>query len=421
MPGGKIKKDKRKRIREADIPSYKVDQEVGRLTRSLTKAKRDAVRQAAIDKILDDAAKLKEERAKALALQPPAPAGQCGDGKLHIAFIRMGQGDCTLISTPKGRFVIIDCGSDATEDDSDAYLKRIRDTISGKKFMGGTKDAKQLDVLILTHADTDHYNKLKSVLRDDTIIHNIYHSDKIESYADGNLSGWLKNHVTHDKFIYAVTVKADVQVLQDKKQLRTRTQTINNAAASKMDLKNNKLGVDERGTLRIVDDGVCQISILASNFEQDTEKDNSQGNRNRGSVVTLIEAFGKRIVICGDATRSTEKFLIDEYGNLLADLDLLQVPHHGSNVTSSSDLLVTKLKPKKAILSAGKEVQKDHLPSQVVIDKYLKQQAKGTVPKHEIFYWTPGAIGSFIKDSQFTEQDLYTTGSNLTIELVFPS
>jgi beta-lactamase superfamily II metal-dependent hydrolase len=416
MPKGKIRKrtEKKDPFFKAPTPSV-----LKRVTRSQTKEERDKQRQLLLDQLEIEAAALKKKRDDALANQPKAPAGQCGDGRLHIAFVQMGQGDCTLISTPKGRFIMIDCGSDATEEyDSKAYDKRISDTIQGKKFMGGTKDVKQLDVLILTHADTDHYNKLVNVLRDDTVIHSIYHSGEIQHYA-GGVSGWLRGHV-NTNFIYAVTLKADRQVVKDPNSPRTVAKQINGKAPANLDVEKKILGLDNRGVLRIVHEENCQISLLASNHSQNTEDDKSQGDRNRGSVVTLIEAFGKKILICGDATKSTEKFLLDEYGDLLANLDLMQAPHHGSNVTSSSDSLVNKLKPKKAIISAGKEVYKDHLPSQVVIKKYLDQQADKQVPSHEVFYWVEGGYHGFIKGSQFIERYLYITGSNMTIERVFP-
>jgi beta-lactamase superfamily II metal-dependent hydrolase len=47
--------------------------------------------------------------------QTPPPPGSRGDGTLHIAFLQMGQGDCTIMSTPGGRVIMIDCGSTSTE------------------------------------------------------------------------------------------------------------------------------------------------------------------------------------------------------------------------------------------------------------------------------------------------------------------
>jgi beta-lactamase superfamily II metal-dependent hydrolase len=386
-----------------------------RQTRSDTKEGREKAIKEIFQRLKAEALALAKDRSAALAVQPIAPPGSRGDGSLHLAFVQMGQGDCTMISTPRGQVVMIDCGSDATEesgvDVTDQYHKRIKDTIYGKKFMHGSDN---LDIIILTHADTDHYNKLRLVLKATTVIGNIYHSDKLESYAAANQSAWLREHMVHPLNIKAVTVTAT----KSTTGAAVDTRMINDSPVKPIDETNTLDRVDTRGAIRIVDEDDCKISILASNVAIATEGDNSN-QKNRGSVVTLIEAFGKKLMICGDATRITETFLVGRYADLLADLDLLQVPHHGSSVTSSGDLLVNKLKPKQAIISAGKLVRKDHLPSFVTIKKYMTHQVDKQVPKHEIFYWVEGAMGSFVSASGFTEQNLYTTGSNLTIERAF--
>ena len=80
-------------------------------------------------------------------------------------------GDCTLIATPKGKTIMIDCGSSGLSDvildpdfdnptDEDA-LTFISDSISSPKFLNSQT---KLDLLLVTHPDADHHNKLKAVL-----------------------------------------------------------------------------------------------------------------------------------------------------------------------------------------------------------------------------------------------------------------
>jgi beta-lactamase superfamily II metal-dependent hydrolase len=121
-----------------------------------------------------------------------APDGQRGDGKLHIVFIQMGQGDCAMITTPEGKSILVDCGTTATEEASDAiYNARIRDIICGPKFM---KNKNKLDMLILTHPDRDHYAKIKAIL--EGIVEEIgvfYHSCKFSGYSFNETSTWIDN------------------------------------------------------------------------------------------------------------------------------------------------------------------------------------------------------------------------------------
>ena len=398
------------------------------VTRSQDRAVGEATRRVALRELEAAAKKLAKERAEALSNEPAKARGNRNDGQLHLAFVRMGQGDCTIITTPKGRTIMIDCGSAAKErsstkahssgmdtsadessDDNAAYLKKIRDTIYGPKFL---KSSTALDVLILTHPDTDHYNQLQSVLDDDTSIKSIYHSAKLVKYSVGQHSAWLKTHIDSEAHIYAVTVN------KTKGKIK---QIINDQPVATMDSTTKINRVDTNGAIRIVDEEKCKISILASNVaaEQKATKRDKGTDINRGSVVTLIEAFNKKIVICGDATSTTEKFLVGQYPTLLAGVNLLQVPHHGSAVTSSTDLLVDTLKPKMAIISAGKQVRKDHLPSFDTIGKYLAHQTNEKAHKHEIFYWMKGNRGSFFAQSSFYEKPIFVTGSNETQELVF--
>jgi beta-lactamase superfamily II metal-dependent hydrolase len=380
-------------------------------TRSVTKPMRDAEIKAQKQKLIAAARAVEARRAEALKNMPKAPPGNRGDGRFHIAFVRMGQGDCTVISTPAGRTVLIDCGSDATEvPDAELYTyhKTIRDTLYGPKFLQGTTD---LDILILTHPDTDHYNKLKKVLNGNTKIGKVYHSSNRGGYSADQVSTWLCQHVG--------TALENINILEV---------TLNETGAHRLgnstvagNLNGDPPCLDDRGAIRILKEKDCVISFLAGNVTANVG-DNSNPS-NRGSLVTLIETFGKKILICGDATRSTDAFILQRYQRSLPGLrgvDLMHIPHHGSNVTSSSDLLVQALQPKQCVISAGKKVLKDHLPSQTVIERYWAFQEDGKVPDHELFFWTPGALGSFFHQSKFTKKNLYVTGSNNTIEVTYP-
>jgi competence protein ComEC len=78
-------------------------------------------------------------------------AGSQPDGKLHISFLDVGQGDATLIQTPSGRNVLIDGG---------AYPSLLGDEI-GAKVPFWDRD---IDLIIATHADEDHVAGLPPIL-----------------------------------------------------------------------------------------------------------------------------------------------------------------------------------------------------------------------------------------------------------------
>lgn len=364
-------------------------------TRSTTAPDRKKAIDEEMVRALLAAQALQKKRDDALAAQPKAALGNRNDGSFHLAFVQMGQGDCAIMSSPKGKTIMIDCGSDATEEFSeDIYRARIKSVVYGPKFL---KDSLDLDYLIFTHPDSDHYNNLRYILDGSTKIHNVYHSSTLIKYAVAQTSDWVRSRVTDPSFVKAVT-------------LNETGASINGALAA-TDARTAIPIIEEKDDLGKV---IFALSILCSNVAVDTQADASN-DTNRGSVVTLIEAFDKKIVICGDATRSTEKFALDRYADpTLASVAVAQAPHHGSVNTSSSAAWVNKLRPEVAIASSGKFVLKDHLPSEVALGRYLALQPDDAVASHEVFYWSVGAMGSYNHESAFTKKRLYVTGSNGT-------
>ncbi len=73
------------------------------------------------------------------------------DGKLHVTFLDVGQGDATFIQTPGGRQVLIDGGQ---------YSSRLLDGLGAEMPFWD----KAIDILVVTHPDKDHFLGLIGVL-----------------------------------------------------------------------------------------------------------------------------------------------------------------------------------------------------------------------------------------------------------------
>ena len=73
------------------------------------------------------------------------------DGKLHVYFFDVGQGDSTLIVTPKGRQILVDGGPDA-----ESATRALAATLP--------RGDRSLDIVVLTHLDADHSRGLLRVL-----------------------------------------------------------------------------------------------------------------------------------------------------------------------------------------------------------------------------------------------------------------
>ena len=73
------------------------------------------------------------------------------DGYLHVHFLDIGQGDSILVVTPSGRQALIDGGPDG-----DIVSQALADTLPGGD--------RSLDLVVMTHLDSDHSNGLLDVL-----------------------------------------------------------------------------------------------------------------------------------------------------------------------------------------------------------------------------------------------------------------
>ncbi|GAC44349.1 ComEC/Rec2 family competence protein [Paenibacillus popilliae] len=78
------------------------------------------------------------------------PMQQAEDSTLQVYFLDVGQGDSTLIQTPKGQHILIDGGDNHQGQNVVDYLNQL--------------DVKQLDAVIATHPDADHIGGLDTVI-----------------------------------------------------------------------------------------------------------------------------------------------------------------------------------------------------------------------------------------------------------------
>lgn len=92
--------------------------------------------------------------------------------------------------------------------------------------------------------------------------------------------------------------------------------------------------------------------------------------KNNDSCVVMVVVGARKILLTGDIETEAETQLVQRWKKQLK-ADLLQVPHHGSN-TSSSSLLLRTVEPKEAISSSAR-FSPWHFPSPKVTARYRNQ------------------------------------------------
>lgn len=226
---------------------------------------------------------------------------------LRITFLYVGEGDCTLIETPDGSNILIDCGNQGYNYNSSenivSFLKR--------------RNINQIDLLILTHLHYDHIGGIEYILNNFKI----------------------------------------------KKIIDNRTKT-NNPLISKM----NKL-IEENKIPKykfIGGDYIEGFGNLRLFFLNPPKADTLYTNEHTKSIVIKLKYEDTEVLLLSDLNFEGENIITNTYGNFLKS-DILKVSHHGSKNASSIPFLL-KCQPKYSVISCGKDNIFGH-PSELVLSK----------------------------------------------------
>lgn len=239
------------------------------------------------------------------------------DGRLHIDFLDVGQGDAALVTFPDGRTMLVDGGGrtnyQKSEDGEEAFERDVRGigeaVVSEFLWHQGYS---RIDHILATHADADHIQGL---------------TDVAKNFAIGSA---LLGRMPADDPDYAEL--ADV--------LRRR------AIRSEV--------IYRGGLLQF---GDVTIEVL---YPQMLEEQRA-ALENDNSIVLLIVYGHRKFLLAGDIERGAESDLVS--GDLSADL--IKVPHHGSR-TSSTQAFVDAVGAKYAVISVGRTSPFGHPHAEVV-------------------------------------------------------
>ena len=199
------------------------------------------------------------------------------DGKLHVYFLGVGQGDSTLIVTPSGSQIIIDGGPNQN------LLEYLGKHLP---FFDRT-----IELLVITHPDADHITAIPEVL---------------ERY---DVSHIMLNGAIHSSGKYA--------------------QLLNSIAQNHIDVLLPTPSKD------IVIDGVLFDCIWPEREIIGT----MQSSQNAQSIVLRMFYKEHSVLFSGDLTRESENRILSKGTPVSADI--MSVPHHGSHTSSSTGFLLS--------------------------------------------------------------------------------
>lgn len=259
---------------------------------------------------------------------PPKP-----DGKLHLDFLDVGQGDSALMTMPTGETLLIDGGGKAKF--NELYVQRegeepepfepdvqnIGETVVSNFLW--EKGYDKIDYLLPTHADTDHIQGLTDVARNFSI-----------------------NSAIVARTPWQDTDFADFYKILEKKKI--------------------PLTVVSGGD--ILNFGEVKVEILSPQKVEnlDIAWDNNQ------SIVLRITYGETTFLLTGDLEKEGEKELLQNPELLKANV--VKVGHHGSRTSSTQDF-INATKAKLAVISVGKHSPFRH-PHEEVVERWQNSGAK---------------------------------------------
>ena len=226
------------------------------------------------------------------------------DQRLHVAFVDVGQGDGAFVTTPSGRQVVVDGGSDP--------LVMVR-ALAARMPPGD----RTVDIVVLTHPHTDHVNGLLEVLRR-----------------------------------YEVALVLERQIAYDSSPHEAWRRLVERSGAAVVQAEAGQvISMGDGVILRVVGPPARLLHGTASDV------DNT-------SVVLIVEYGDVSFLMTGDMFEEGEAALVESGAPI--DSDVLKVGHHGSRSSSSREFL-DAVTPTVAIISAGQDNRFGHPHSESLL------------------------------------------------------
>lgn len=246
---------------------------------------------------------------------------------LQVVFCDVGQGDAILISNNNIQ-ILIDGGPDAR------VLQCLKDNMLPWD--------KKIELMVLTHADSDHFVGLTSVL--DNYL--------VSKLLIVNLPKISKDFDSFYQKVKKQIKNSDLKVLFP---VFAETSCITDYICWQIVSENNIF---------------LSGNIFNENYDLNKLSDllnkslHNNLNYNNESIVLNLKVDDKMFSLTGDVEAKGELAMVNS--GLLTKVDVLKVPHHGSKSSSTLDFLQV-LQPEYSIVSAGSKNSFGH-PHKVVLE-----------------------------------------------------
>jgi beta-lactamase superfamily II metal-dependent hydrolase len=302
---------------------------------------------------------------------------------LELYFIDVGQGDGVLIRTPDNRHILIDGGWPRK---SQPTGKNAADFVDWKFFRDYEKNAIDLDAMICSHNDQDHYGGLWDLL--DETQHEELDSENVhvEAFYHAGLS-WWKGTSGRTLGPFSSTTKGPMwtRLLEARDSLEAGLRSSGSQPKLQGEWASFLRKVVQAKTRSGSPTPVIRLSDRVEHMQGFGEGDDvaikviapvefdvsgktgirkfsggTSKNTNGNSVLLRLDYKSVRILLTGDLNTASQLSLLKDYANRhdIFECDVAKACHHGSDDVSIRFL--EALKPACTIISSGDSEGHDH-------------------------------------------------------------
>jgi competence protein ComEC len=254
-----------------------------------------------------------------------SPDAFAREKEVRIAFLDVGQGDCAVIETPGGQVILVD-GGGVLPFSREAWQRRREEYDVGREVVVPYlkyRGIREIDYLVITHGDADHVGGLMAV---------------VERFP-------VRRVIRNPQAPGTEMERRLMQMLKDQ---------------------GAKVYTAPRGTGWSLEPGIAWQFLHPEQAVVSGEKTNDD------SVVFLLSAYGRTVLMTGDIEEEAEREIAAAWN--LPSVDWLKVAHHGSR-TSTHPAWLEAVDPNHAVISVGEKNRFGHPAPEVL----RRLEERGTI------------------------------------------